>query len=60
MTTTALLKIVKDRGLKIALKEGQPCLVGAAGDPQLTDELLAVLRIHREWIIEQLGKEKHG
>ena len=57
MRTTELLKIVADRGLKIALKDGRPVILNAANNKAATDKLLAVLTIHREKIIAILSKE---
>lgn len=57
MTTKDVLKIVEDRGLKIVLKDGQPLLVRTPGSQTITDALLAVLKIHREWIIKHLSSK---
>lgn len=54
MTTEDVLKIVEKRGLKIALRNGQPVLEKAAGSASVTDELLAVLKFHRQRIIDKL------
>jgi hypothetical protein len=59
MTTESLLALVQERGLRIELRDGRPVLVGAANNPEATDKLLAVLKIHREWIIERLKRESH-
>lgn len=56
MTTDELLKIVEERGLRIELKEGRPVLVRPEGKGDVTDRLLAVLKVHRDWIIERLKK----
>jgi hypothetical protein len=56
MTTDQVLGIVKERGLKIELRDDRPVLVGAANNREVTDKLLAVLKVHREWIIERLKK----
>lgn len=58
MTTTELLAIVKDRGLKIELKDGRPVLVRPPGSDGTTDKLLAVLKRHRERIIDMLKNGK--
>jgi hypothetical protein len=55
MTTRELLKLVEGRGLKLGLVEGRPVLLRAAGNPAVTDKLLAVLRIHRERIVRELS-----
>jgi hypothetical protein len=57
MTTNELLDIVKSRGLKIVLIDGRPVLEGARGNPAVTDNLLSVLRIHRDRIKEGLERE---
>lgn len=54
MSTEQLLKIVKERGLRIEIKDGRPVLIRKAGDPALTDRLLAVLKRHRERIVTML------
>ena len=54
MTTSKLLEIVKDRGIKLSLKDGRPVLIQANGSKACTDALLAVLKIHRDRIIEIL------
>lgn len=59
MSTEQLLKIVKDRGLSIAIKEGRPVLVNAANNPAVTDKLLAVLKRHRDRIIDLLSRGDH-
>lgn len=61
MNTIQLLKIVKDRGLTITIKEGRPVL-HYAGECKsgATDALLNVLKLHRERIIEILTKETNG
>lgn len=55
MNTKQLLKIVEDRGLQIVLKEGRPVITKPLGSTALTDKLLAVLKVHRERIIEFLS-----
>lgn len=54
MTTQKLMAIVKDRGITIAIKEGRPVIVRGQYNPLVTDELLAVLKIHKERIIALL------
>lgn len=54
MSTRDVLEIVKERGLKIELKEGRPVLVKPEGNTEATPALLHVLTIHRERIIEIL------
>jgi hypothetical protein len=55
MNTRELLVIVEDRGLRIEVREGQPILVRPQGKGEVTDELLAVLKHHRQRIIEILS-----
>jgi hypothetical protein len=57
MSTKELLEIVVSRGLKIRLVDGRPVLVRAHGSPAVTDNLLSVLRFHRERIIDHLKRE---
>lgn len=57
MTTDEVLKIVKERGLTVELRDGRPHLIGSG--PEVTDRLLAVLKLHREWIIERLKNERN-
>lgn len=57
MSTDEVLAIVKERGLKIELRGERPVLVAPEKSPEVTDKLLAVLKVHRERIIERL---KHG
>jgi hypothetical protein len=57
MTTKEVLEIVKARGLKIVLDGDRPIIQRKKGDPSVTDNLLSVLRIHRERIIEILKRE---
>lgn len=56
MTTKELLAICKRRGLSITVKDGQPVIVAPTDRSAVTDKLLAVLKRHRERIIETLGK----
>jgi hypothetical protein len=58
MRTTEVIEIVKQRGLRLELREGQPILVRPNGKGEVTDELLAVLKHHREPIIDLLQREK--
>ncbi len=60
MTTDQLLAIVKERGLKIELRGDRPVLVAPENSPEVSDKLLAVLKVHREWIIERLKRENQG
>jgi hypothetical protein len=57
MTTKKLLEIVKDRGLEIVIRDGRPVLHKPKdiGKEAVTDELLSVLKIHRERIIQHLS-----
>ena len=57
MTTTKLMLIVAKRGLSIILNNGRPELVRPAGNKGVTDALLAVLKRHRERIIEMLSAQ---
>lgn len=54
MSTQELLRIVQERGLKLELREGQPMIVGPRDKEHITDELIAVLKIHKPRIIEML------
>lgn len=54
MTTRELLAIVEGRGLKIVLKNGEPVLRKPDGSDAVTDNLMAALKVHRQWIIEHL------
>ncbi len=60
MTTKDLLRIVHERGLRIYLKNGQPLIERPPENRKdaVTDRLLAVLKVHREWIIEHLKREQ--
>ena len=53
MTTQKLLEIVHERGLKIELRDGRPVLIRNGNNDAVTDKLLAVLKIHRERIIQK-------
>jgi hypothetical protein len=55
MSTSDVLRIVKDRGLRIELRDGRPVLIRPE-KAEVTGKLLAVLAIHRERIIEFLRK----
>ena len=58
MSTEKVLAIVKDRGLKVFLGEdGRPMLARNGNGEAVTDALLAVLKRHRERIIEVLKRE---
>ncbi len=57
MSTRELLKLVEERGLKVAVRDGRPVLVRAAGSEAVTDKLLAVLKRHRQAIVELLAKD---
>lgn len=56
MSTKELLSIVERRGLKVMLRDGRPYLVPGAGSKEVTDKLLAVLKIHRDQIIRTLSE----
>ena len=58
MSTSELLDIVRKRGLRIVLENGKPVLKRANRE-QVTDNLLAVLKVHRERIIKML-EERDG
>lgn len=58
MSTRQVLEFCKERGLTVALKDGVPVLKEASNNPKATEKLRAVLKIHRERIIEILSKEK--
>lgn len=58
MTTTQLLEIVKERGLTIYIRDGIPILKGPPA--KATEKLLAVLRFHRERILETLSRGSNG
>ena len=57
MSTKELLEIVKARGLKVVLVDGQSRLERLKGSTAVTDNLLSVLRFHRERIIDMLERE---
>lgn len=55
MSTDEVLNIVKRRGLTLTIAtDGRPVIKNGAGNPNVTDKLLAVLKIHRDRIIERL------
>ena len=54
MSTQQLMEIVNKRGLRIELKDGGPVIVCGDGRREVTDALLAVLKFHREKIIDML------
>jgi hypothetical protein len=56
MSTQQLLAIVKERGLRIEIKDGQPILKRPDGNQNVTDGLLKVLKFHRERIIQELSR----
>jgi hypothetical protein len=56
MSTRELLRIVKERGLSIELRDGRPVLIRNGKDAAVTDKLLAVLKIHRDRIIKDLSR----
>ena len=57
MSTSELLDIVRKRGLRIVLENGRPVLKRANRE-QVTDNLLAVLKVHRERIIKMLEEQQ--
>ena len=59
MTTKELLLIVERRGLRVVVENGRPILKRPNGNAGVTDALLAVLKRHREKIIELKSKEEH-
>jgi hypothetical protein len=63
MTTEQVLEIVKERELRLFLKDGNPVIDrNGAGEhgKKITDALLSVLKIHRERIIEILKKQERA
>lgn len=58
MNTRKVLTIVRERGLDVVLKDGRPVLIRPQGNEGVTDALLAVLKLHRERIIEALKAER--
>ncbi len=57
MTTQEVLGIVKERGMKIIIKDGKPMISKPPENHELTDTLLKVLAIHRERIVAILNEE---
>lgn len=57
MTTEELLKIVKERGLELRLRNGVPVVHYAHGEQDVTDALKSVLKLHRDRIINILASE---
>jgi hypothetical protein len=56
MTTREVMKIAEERGFKVVLApDGHPVLQGDRAN--VTDKLMAVLKIHREAIILILTEE---
>ena len=55
MSTENVLKIVKERGLVIEIREGRLVITNGANNPAVTDNLLKVLKRHRERIVALLG-----
>ncbi len=60
MRTEQVLEIVRELGFDVVLKEGRPMLTRPPGKTEGTDELLAVLKIHKERIVALLSKEEQG
>ncbi len=58
MTTRQLMDIVKARGLKLELHEGRPVIVPNGHRGEVTDALLAVLKVHKERIIAVLQSKE--
>lgn len=58
MTTDELLKIVKELGGRIELRDGTPMLVGISKEEPIKPKLLPVLRYHRDEIIRRLTGSK--
>lgn len=56
MSTDQLIEIVQRRGLILKLVDGQPVITRPGGKGELTDNLLKVLKHHRERIIERLSR----
>lgn len=55
MSTKELLEIVKRRGLRIVVEDGRPILKRPQGNQGVTDRLLAVLKRHKDRIVELLS-----
>ena len=55
MTTKEVLEILKARGIRVVLEDGRPVLKSPPAG-SVTPELLAVLKFHRQWIIEMLKR----
>lgn len=60
MSTREVLAIVEALGLRIVLQDGRPVLKRPDGNDGVTDNLLAVLKRHRERIIEHLRHQQQG
>jgi hypothetical protein len=58
MTTAQVLAIVKDRGMEINLKDGQPLLTRNGYPIEKLGPLRAVLKFHRERIIAILKERQ--
>lgn len=58
MTTEEVMAIVKDRGMSIRLRDGQLFIVKEQGSDGLTPSLVAVLKFHRDKILEMLKHEE--
>lgn len=56
MSTQQVLEIVKARGMSVILKDGQPVLRTNGKNDAATDRLFAVLKWHRDRIIELLKR----
>ncbi len=51
MNTRQLMAIVQARGLKIEMHDGRPVIVPNGHRAEVTDALLAVLKVHKDRII---------
>lgn len=52
MTTDEVLAVLRERGLEVVLKDGEPALRGNAAEA--TPKLLRVLKLHRAEILRRL------
>lgn len=53
MTTDEVIRTLEEVGIKVAIREGRPVLVGDRA--KVTPAMLAMLRWHREAIVERLA-----
>jgi hypothetical protein len=57
LTTKELMEIVKQRGLRIVIVDGQLIIKKPVGNENVTDELVRVLKRRKEQIIAFLKSE---